>query len=222
MLSTEALFSELPANVVIAFCGEQEFRIWLSSRPSFDWLVFARNWDLSVIAIIGAIAAIRNIPAPAIIAIPVGWLAWETLVFSVHVRGGHIIMVHIAPPLCWVCGNRRATVWIDFVRKRTTHTWPSLACCYGSDLLDGEPVFIWKSQIFENCPGSSSSLVLQEIQRFKTEMCILMFTDDFDLFVFMRAFQCRQNLAVVPQKRLWAGEMTAPASVKRFGQSNLS
>jgi hypothetical protein len=178
----------------------------------FDWLVFARNWDLSVIGIVGAAIAMRNARRQPLMVTPVFWLVWEILVFSIHRPWWPYYYVHIAPPLCWCAGIGVAAAWKQFrTNKRIgprifIGVYAMAALCW----MCGR-VYLEISDI-RKLPRLSSSLVLQEIQRFKPH-AKFMFCDDI-IYSFHAGIPMPPNLAVVPLKRLWAGDMTN----ERIGQ----
>lgn len=175
-------------------------------RP-FDWSVLLKNWDTTVPAILGVTLLVRRFRGTPTAILPLAWLILTLIVFVTHKPWWPYYYIHNAIPLCWC-----AAVGIEFVlqriRLKRAIGLAVLLGAFGICALGwmGARVYLQVASI-RNSPQTYSSLVLKQINRLKP-FARFIYAEE-PIYTFHAGLPMPPNLAVVPLKRLWAGDMTS-------------
>jgi len=199
----------------------------------FAWSVLLNNWDTSIPAAVGIAVAIRQARQLPLALVPVGWLALSFLVFGIHRPWWPYYYIHTAVPLCLCAALGIRAVSRDVLRRvpfsgkafidgvqrlRTEKGTPlprilrflaaaGLAVCglCAAGWMGGR-VYLQIESV-RHAHQTYSTLVLSEIERFKPSVDWI-YADKL-VYSFHSGIPVPPQLAVVPLKRLWSGEMTS-------------
>jgi hypothetical protein len=200
------------------------------SEHVFDWTLFLKNWDNTIPALAGIALITAKFRGQFSWLFPLVWLGWSLVIFINHTPWWPYYYVHIAIPLCWLAAM--ALVWM---MERTPEVYKARRRPSGRQksgkfpvALAGIVLFIvlaatWMglrvySQVLsvQALPRTFSSLVIAEAQRYKPYTHWL-YADNVALS-FHTDIPMPPSMAVVPLKRLWAGEMTADRMAEEFNR----
>jgi len=177
-----------------------------AEEHGFDWSALAKNWDLSAAAILGAALLARRARANLEAAIPLTWLGLAFLVFGLHKPWWPYYYVHTALPMCWCAavGLVQVAVWAWSKRKFAALVAMGL---FGACALAwmGARVYLQVRGVKQS-EQLYASLVLQEAKRFKPMTQWLYASRE--IYSFYADIPMPPDLAVLPLKRFWSGEMT--------------
>lgn len=166
----------------------------------FDWTVLLRNWDTSIPAAVGAIVIFKKSARKSSELLPIAWLALSLLVFVNHRPWWPYYYIHIAVPLCWCAAlGIRALIRLQRAALITVILFslcglPWLGARLGLEVIG-----------LRRAPQPYFAVVLNQIKRLHTTIRY-MFADD-PIYSFYAGIPMPPQLAVLPQKRFWAGEM---------------
>lgn len=176
---------------------------------------------------------VKRLRTSHIAALPLAWLALALVVFTNHKPWWAYYYIHIAIPLCWcaavgiqsVCsslakrfGGRASVVASPNLRgaRRTLGLARTLvlpAICWAPVAVFGLCAAAWMGMRvylelagMRDSPQLHAALVLKEIARLKS-FCHWMYAEPL-VYSFHADIPMPPTLAVLPLKRLWAGEMT--------------
>jgi len=138
--------------------------------------------------------------------VPFAWLSLTLIVFATHKPWWSYYYIHIAIPLCWCAAISISTAWQWIHRPRQAGLSllaGAFAICAAGWM--GSRVYLQIIGI-RHSPQSYSSLVLGEIQRLKP-FARFIYTDE-SIYSFHAGIPMPPDLAVLPLKRLWSGDMT--------------
>jgi 4-amino-4-deoxy-L-arabinose transferase-like glycosyltransferase len=169
----------------------------------FQWLVLFRNWDTTVIAVLGAFVAVRCWRADPTSVVAVVWLVLVLLVFAFHRPWWPYYYVHLAIPLAWAAA----------IRFRALHKWARgrigrqiimIAFIAGAYAWAGARATIQISSM-RHLPKLHAELILREIEAYRPHV-EFMYCDE-SIYSFHADIPMPPNLCVVPFKRFWSGEI---------------
>jgi len=200
------------------------------SEHVFDWTILLKNWDYTLSAFAGIILIISKWRGNFSCLLPLVWLGWSLVIFINHTPWWPYYYVHIAIPLCWLAAM--ALVWLvarswEVYRTRRRPLRRQKSGRFPVPLA-GIVLFMalaatWMglrvySQVLsaQALPRTFSSLVIAEVQRYKP-FTHWLYTDNV-AFSFHTDIPMPPTMAVVPLKRLWAGEMTAGRMAEEFNR----
>jgi hypothetical protein len=196
-----------------------------ASEHRFDWMIFLRNWDTTIPAVIGGIFALSKIKTNASLIMPMVWLLWSLLVFSNHTPWWPYYYIHLALPLSWMAAlgflwlseNRLAKA--PPISKRRTKPKQRVPVALTELLCLGACMWMVARVYYEMIgvktqPKTFSSLVIMETQRYRPYAHWL-YADDIALSYYAD-IPMPPSLAVVPLKRLWSGGMTGDLLAEEF------
>ena len=212
------------------FGGAKSFEYGSADEHPFDWSLLLKNWDITVPAMLGVIVLVRKARSRSILLLPLGWLVLAFGVFATHKPWWAYYYLHTAIPLCWCAAVGVVWAWKGAWRTESpvrqqsaTHnatrrskaqnSRPKLAMlsCRAALLIFlifasgwlGARVYLQVSGI-RSSPQVYTELVLNEIKRLNPEQ---MYADQ-QIYSFHSGVPFPADLAVLPLKRFWAGEMT--------------
>jgi len=198
----------------------------------FDWSVMLKNWDTVVPAAYGIYVMLRSVRPGAIV--PIAWLALSLVIFTTHKPWWSYYYIHIAFPLCWCAGVGVVDAVQHALTTRdsppsvepalhpvaagqvcpeyccdpaTRGGWSAVLLVYGFYAVLWMSLRLWQQvEIVRNAPQIYNSAVLAHIQHFKyyTEW---LYTDQ-PSYSFHSGIPIPPDLAVMPLKRFWSGQMT--------------
>jgi hypothetical protein len=169
----------------------------------FEWWILFRNWDTSVPAIIGIILLSRQFRLDPKAILPLAWLGLMLLVFVLHRPWWSYYYIHLAIPLCWCA----AIGLFETVQRFASRRFLGPAALVTVYVLCAWMMMRLYLQVINvrHSPQTYSSPVLTIIEKFKpfTEW---LYTEE-PIYSFHAGIPLPPDLAVVPLKRLWAGDM---------------
>jgi len=207
------------------FGGVQSFEYGSPKEHAFDWNILLKNWDVTIPAVFGIYILAGRLRQNLMAIFPLAWLALSLIVFTNHKPWWSYYYIHIAIPLCWC-----AAVGIEFIfvsvaglarkhslakdkrgKKVCSKAWCAavvaevalLALCVVGWMTTR--VYLQITSI-RNSPQLYSALVLKEIERLKP-FTRWIYADQL-VYSYHANIPMPPTLAVVPLKRLWAGDMT--------------
>jgi hypothetical protein len=199
-----AFLSHLQQTWSSHFGTARSFEYGSASDHAFDWTVLAKNWDVSLPALLGIVVSLQRSRASAVAALPVAWCTFSLLLFGIHRPWWPYYYVHTAIPLCWCAGVGIAAVWGRLKARR--YLW--LVC--GTYLLCAVPWMAGRLYLqvtsLRDSPQTYNTLVLDDIKRLKPYTQWLY--ADKQIYSFHTGIPLPPPLGVVMLKRLWSGEMT--------------
>lgn len=173
----------------------------------FDWSVLLKNWDTTIPAVVGVIVLLCRVRQRPSDILPLAWLALTVAVFASHKPWWPYYYIHNAIPLCW-CAAIGIKFVLQRIRLRRAVGWGVLFGVFGICALGwmGARLYLEVASI-RNSPQTYSSLLLQQIERLKP-FAKFFYTEE-PIFSFHAGIPMPPQLAVVPLKRLWSGDMTS-------------
>ena len=176
----------------------------------FQWPVLLKNWDVAAPGLIGLAVLLRKLRP--ILPLPLTWLVIVFGVFAFHKPWWPYYYIHTAIPLCWC-----AALGVGFLYQRVKARMPLLtifflfSACVSCWM--GARIYFQVNNIRKS-PKTFSSPVMAQIQRFKP-FSTYMYADKL-IYSFYCDIPIIPQLAVVPIKRVWAGEITNDRIVKEM------
>ena len=138
--------------------------------------------------------------------VPFAWLVLTLSVFATHRPWWSYYYIHFAIPLCWCAAIGISTAW-QWIHRRRQMGLSSLlgafAVCAATWM--GSRVYLQISGI-RHSPQTYKSLLLGQIERLKP-FAKYIYTDE-SIYSFHAGIPMPPDLAVVPLKRLWSGDLT--------------
>lgn len=196
------------------FAPARSFEYGSPEDHPFDWSVLLKNWDATIPALLGITVSLGKLRKMPMAALPTVWLALMLAVFATHKPWWPYYYLHVAIPLCWCA----ALGWEAFGRRVRAAGGPGprlffamLAVCAAGWM--GLRVYLQVMGI-RRSPQTYSSLVLKEIERLKP-FTRFMYSDD-SIYSFHAGIPMPPELAVVPLKRLWSGDLTNARIIERM------
>jgi hypothetical protein len=188
------------------FAATRSFEYGSSNDHPFDWSVPLKNWDATIPAILGIIFSLQQIRKTSSAILPLAWLALSLIIFGSHKPWWAYYYIHNAIPLCW-CAAIGVGAVCQWIRLRGNLTTYLLVGVFGicAAAWMGARVYLQVASI-RNSPQTYSSLVLQQIERLKP-FARFIYTEE-PIYSFHAGIPMPPQLAVVPLKRLWSGDMT--------------
>jgi len=188
------------------FGSTQSFEYGSPSDRPYDWSVLFKNWDTTIPAIVGVILLMRHVHHVSTAVLPLAWLMVTIAVFASHKPWWPYYYIHNAIPLCW-CAAIGFQFVIQRIRLKGAIGLSVLLGAFGIYAVGwmGARVYLQVTSI-HNSPQTYSSLVLKQISRLKP-FAKFIYTEE-PIYSFHAGIPMPPSLAVVPLKRLWAGDMT--------------
>jgi hypothetical protein len=217
----DAYILQLKQSWFAHFAPTKSYEYGSPADHPFDWTIFLKHWDASILAVIGIIFCLRRARKSLWHILPVLWLILEIIVFSIHRPWWSYYYIHIAVPLSWCAAIGLVELWTA-LRNRSPKTAPSKRSQTSSlpPLSATIPLAVfllaasaWMTarvylQIrdIRRSPQLYYSIVLPEIARYKpfTEY---IFTDE-PVYSFHADIPMPPRLAIVSLKRLWSADLT--------------
>lgn len=199
------------------FGSTQSFEYGSPSDRPYDWSVLLKNWDTTTPAIVGIILLSRQVRRTQTAILPLAWLTLTLAVFATHKPWWPYYYIHNAIPLCWC-----AAIGLEFVLQRIRLQraigLSVLLGAFGVCALGwmGARVYLQLASIRDS-PQTYSSLVLKQINRLKPYARFIYAEEQ--IYSFHSGIPMPPQLAVVPLKRLWAGDMTGARIASEMSES---
>jgi hypothetical protein len=188
------------------FAPAKSFEYGSPGDHSFDWSIVLKNWDTTIPAIFGIILLIRRRDKMPATILPLAWLALVLIVFARHKPWWSYYYIHNAMTLCW-CAAIGVAAMVQWVHRRQ-HLGLSLALVafgIGAVSWAGARTYLQISGV-RHAAQTYHSLVLREIGRLKPFARFIY--ADRTVYSFHSGIPMPPNLAVLPLKRFWSGEMS--------------
>jgi len=188
------------------FAATKSFEYGSPNDHPFDWSVPLKNWDTTIPAILGISFSLQQIRKTPMIVLPLAWLALSLIIFGSHKPWWPYYYIHNAIPLCWCAaiGVGAVCQWIRLHGNLASYLLVGVFGICAAAWM-GARVYLQVTSI-RNSPQTYSSLVLQQIERLKP-FAKLIYTEE-PIYSFHAGIPMPPQLAVVPLKRLWSGDMT--------------
>jgi hypothetical protein len=207
----------------------------------FEWVILMRNWDTTIPAVIGIIVALRQIPSrfrsffskPSTKAgldeasrgafqswiqalLPVLWLGLALVVFSIHKPWWSYYYIHIALPLCW-CAGLGLVASLEFLR---CHKAIVARVAFGLVIT---AALIWSiARVYLQVSTVRSLPKIYQIlaiDRIKKLGHIKFLYAEEPIYSFHAGVPMPPQLAVLPLKRFWMGDMTSTRLASELAQA---
>jgi len=187
------------------FGAARSFEYGSPAEHPFDWSILLKNWDATLPAILGIVVSWRQRRLAPAALVPGAWLALVLVVHALHRPWWSYYCVHLSLPLCWNAAIGLAAAW-RWIRLRKT---PLRAVSVGLWVLGavawmGGRLYLQISGI-RDLPQTYCCLALSEIARYKPHTEWMYAAEP--IYSFHAGIPLPPNLAVVPLKRLWSGQM---------------
>jgi len=188
------------------FASTKSFEYGSPGDRPFDWSILLKNWDTTIPAVVGVAFLLGRVRQKSTAILPLAWLALTLIVFTSHKPWWPYYYIHNAIPLCWCAAIAIAFAW-ERIRLRRTIGLIVLLGLFAICALSwiSARVYLQVTSI-RNSSQTYSSLVLKQINRLKP-FARFIYTEE-PIYSFHAGIPMPPNLAVVPLKRLWAGDMT--------------
>ena len=194
------------------FGGQRSLGHGSPGEHRFDWAALARNWDLTLPAILGVVICLRRGLASFLAAIPALWLAYNLAVFGLHQPWWNYYYVHTAIPLCWCAAIGIEAAWKK-ARETRRMAWFAVlglyTVCSGGWWVDR---LYTEVQLVRQSPQTYTCLFLTEMKRYKP-LARWLYAEE-PVWAFHSGIPLPPDLAVVVAKRFWSGEFTDARLVK--------
>jgi hypothetical protein len=215
------------------FGAARSFEYGSAAEHPFDWSILLKNWDLTFPACFGVALCLRawldhpqgrRVRARGLqniaggyqdcgpgtcrswLVLPVAWLGLMLLVFATHRPWWSYYYIHIALPLCWCAAIGIVRGW-EHVRRTRNLVGRAAIGLFAAVAVSWMGARVWlQTQDMQNSPRMHSSLVLHEIERLKPFTRFL-YADE-SIYSFHAGIPMPPELAVMPLKRFWSGDMT--------------
>ncbi|MCL4180789.1 MAG: glycosyltransferase family 39 protein [Verrucomicrobia bacterium] len=188
------------------FGTTRSFEYGSPAEHPFDWSILLKNWDLTIPGVLGVGICWKRRRHALWHLLPVVWLALMLVVFAAHRPWWSYYYIHIALPLCWCAAIGIVAAW-DWARQTRSVRWKVVFAVFGACAIAWMGARVWlQAQDIRSSPQLYSSLVLREIERLKPFTRFL-YADE-PVYSFHAGIPMPQNLAVLPLKRFWSGDMT--------------
>jgi hypothetical protein len=202
------------------FGGVKSFEHGSPADYGFDWSIPLKNWDMTVPAVLGICILTARLLKGRTAILPLSWLGLVLVIFPNHKPWWSYYYVHIAIPLCWCAAVGIEFIWASFVQKRLRRkaqgrpkTSQPSSWAYGTVAVFAICAAAWMGsrvllqvESVRNAPQLHAAIVLKEIEPLKP-FSRWMYADQL-VYSFHANLPMPPPLAVVPLKRLWAGDMT--------------
>jgi len=187
------------------FARAQSFEYGSAGDHPFDWLALVKNWDLTLPALAGGVLAFRPRYREGCL-IPAVWLAVALAVFAIHRPWWSYYYVHLAIPMAWLAAVALREGWegLDFRKHRALAGWFCLLALGMAGWM-GARVYLQVAGM-RQLPKIHSSLAIAELKRYRPYVTT-MYAEQ-PVYSFHAGIPMPPNLAVLPLKRFWSGEVT--------------
>lgn len=191
-----------------------------AAEHPFPWSVFLKNWDTSLPALAGIGFLLTGLRKSPWMAFPLAWMAVSLLVFGIHKPWWPYYYIHLAIPLCW-CAAAGIQMLLSHANPKRNRSVLALVCVFGLCALPwmAARVYLQVSEIRAS-PQTYYTTVLHQIERLKPSVR-LMYADD-PIYSFHAGIPMPPQLAVLPLKRFWAGEMSNERLVQELSSAKPS
>ncbi len=199
------------------FGSTQSFEYGSPSDRPYDWSVLLKNWDTTIPTIVGIILLSRQVRRTPGLILPLAWLTLTLIVFASHRPWWPYYYIHNAIPLCW-CAAIGLRFVLQRIQLRRSIGLSVLLGAFGICALGwiGARVYLQVASI-RNSPQTYSSLALKQINRLKP-FARFIYAEE-PIYSFHSEIPMPPQLAVVPLKRLWAGDMTGARIASEMSES---
>lgn len=188
-----------------------------AAEHAYDWRILARNWDTSLPALVGIVLLARRARADRTALLPLGWLAWSLLVFGIHRPWWPYYYIHTALPLCWCAGEGWVGAFGWLRRKRSRWWLAGLAVfALAAGLWAGGRVYL-QLRGMRLLPRTYAEPVLAEMARFR-DVAGTLYAED-TIYSFHADIPMVPEVAVLPLKRFWTGDITAEGVAKALAEA---
>ena len=188
------------------FGTTRSFEYGSPAEHPFDWSIFLKNWDLTIPGALGVVICLKRRRQALWHMVRVVWLALMLVVFATHRPWWSYDYIHIALPLCWCAAIGIVAAW-DWARQTRSVRWKAVLGGFGVCAVTWMGARVWlQARDIRSSPQLYSSLVLHEIERLKPFTRYL-YSDE-PVYSFHAGIPMPPNLAVMPLKRFWSGDMT--------------
>jgi len=187
------------------FAAAKSFEYGSPNDHPFDWGVLLKNWDTTVPALLG-IVFLGRLRGTAAAIVPLGWLILMLAIFATHKPWWSYYYIHSAIPLCWCAAIGLEAIWKRSRLRRSIRSYVMLGV-FGIFALGwmSSRVYFQVAGI-RGSPQTHSSMVLGEIERLKP-FAKFIYADE-SIYSFHAGIPMPPNMAVLPLKRFWSGDMT--------------
>jgi hypothetical protein len=205
-LTGPAFFLQFQQSWASHFSGTRSFAFGSPNDFPFDWSIFFKHWDTTIPALLGIGLMAGHRPYQWQI-LPVIWLMVVVAVFGIHRPWWTYYYLHVSLPLCFCAGVGLNGTWRVLRKQGFEKGRVILFGIFASCALAwvGARVYVQISELNQG-PKVHNSVLFNEMNRIKP-FAKWMYTDE-PVYSFHLDVPMPPDLAVVPLKRMWSGEMT--------------
>ncbi len=172
----------------------------------FAWVVLLKNWDATIPALLGIAVCAFEMRQRPLAVLPLAWLALNLTIFGLHKPWWNYYYVHTVIPLCWCAAIGLEAVIRECASRQRAPLWALFVLIAGCVLSwMGGRVYL-QIKTAGASPRIASSLVFTQINRFKPYTKFFYACDP--IYSFYAGITMPPDLAILPRKRLWSGNMT--------------
>jgi 4-amino-4-deoxy-L-arabinose transferase-like glycosyltransferase len=188
------------------FAAAKSHEYGSAADKPFDWGIPLRNWDVSLVALVGVWMCLKRARREMFMLVPVIWLFVNLLVFANHKPWWAYYYLHLDLPLCFCAaiGLTGLWKWIGSMGKRGLVVGLGIYTAILTAWM-GARLALEVGSI-RSRPRIHSSLFLEDIAKYKPYAKFI-YTEEL-AYSFHAGIPMPTNLAVMPVKRFWSGDMT--------------
>lgn len=188
------------------FASAKSYEYGSPADKPFDWRIPVRNWDVSLLAVVGVVMCVKRVRRELFVLVPITWLGVNLLVFANHKPWWSYYYLHLDVPLCFCAAIGLVGLWQwvlahykkVFVVGLGGYTALLTAWMSARIVLE-----IWS---IRSRPTIRSALFLEDIEKYKP--CAKFFYTEELAYSFHAGIPMPPKLAVAALKRFWSGDMT--------------
>ena len=177
-----------------------------AAEHGFDWGLLLKNWDTTLPALFGVVVLVRRLRESRMAALPLSWLALCMAVFTLHRPWWPYYYVHTSLPLCW-CAAEGIHALAGRLRRGRSRWLAAALAVYAVCALSWMVGRLYlQAQGMRHSAQLYSEPVLREMARLRPYAESLY--AERTVYSFHAGIAMPPQLAVLPVKRFWAGEMS--------------
>ena len=188
------------------FASAKSYEYGSAADKPFDWRIPVRNWDVSLLALVGVVMCLKRARREWFALVPVLWLAINLMVFANHKPWWSYYYLHLDVPLCFCAAIGLVGLWQWALANHKRVLVIGLAVYTVAVGLWMSSRLVLEVLSIRTRTRIHSSLFLEDIARYKPYARF--FYSEELAYSFHADIPMPPKLAVAALKRFWSGDMT--------------